>query len=105
MKGVLHELYRACPHAACSIGVGEPHRRAERRTNGSDLPVIAKNGGDVKSITYSPNRVALTSVVEYPDQRSAMKTVAEIQALGTLEFVEIEPQWDLLEFTGLVREA
>jgi hypothetical protein len=23
----------------------------------------------------------------------------------TLEFVEIEPQWDVLEFTGLVRTA
>jgi hypothetical protein len=105
MKGVLHELYRACPRAACSIGLGEPHRRAERRTNGSDLRVIAKNGEDVKAITYSPSRIALTSVVEYPDQRSAMKTVAEMLALGTLEFVEIEPQWDVAEFTGLVREA
>jgi hypothetical protein len=47
----------------------------------------------------------LTSVIEYPDQRSAMKTVAEILALGTIEFVEIEPQWDVVEFTGLVREA
>jgi hypothetical protein len=67
--------------------------------------VIAKNGGDVKAITYSPSRIALTSVVEYPDQRSAMRTVAEILALGTLEFVEIEPQWDVAEFTGLVRGA
>jgi uncharacterized protein with GYD domain len=67
--------------------------------------VIAKNGGDVKAITYSPSRIALTSVVEYPDQRSAMKTAAEILALGTLEYVEIEPQWDVAEFTGLVRAA
>ena len=67
--------------------------------------VIAKNGGDVKAITYSPSRVALTSVIEYPDQRSAMNTVAEILALGTLEFVEIEPQWDVAEFTGLVGRA
>src|SRR5450755_1207518 len=36
-KGVLHELHRACSYAACSIGLGEPHRREERRTNGSDL--------------------------------------------------------------------
>ncbi|MGO9856288.1 MAG: hypothetical protein ACLPYY_14740 [Acidimicrobiales bacterium] len=67
--------------------------------------VIAKNGGDVKAITYSPSRVALTSVIEYPDQRSSMNTVAEILALGTLEFVEIEPQWDVAEFTGLVGRA
>ena len=67
--------------------------------------VIAKNGGDVKAITYSPSRLALTSVIEYPDHRSAMNTVAEILALGTLEFVEIEPQWDVAEFTGLVRDA
>jgi len=67
--------------------------------------VIAKNGGDVKTISYSPSRLALTSVIEYPDQRSAMNTVAEILALGTLEFVEIEPQWDVAEFTGLVRGA
>jgi hypothetical protein len=67
--------------------------------------VIAKNGGDVKAVTYSPSRIALTSLIEYPDQRSAMNTVAEILALGTLEYVEIEPQWDLAEFTGLARAA
>jgi len=67
--------------------------------------VIANNGGDVKSITFSPSHAAFTSVIEYQDQQSAMKTVAEIMALGTLEFVEIEPQWDVLEFTGLVRAA
>ncbi len=67
--------------------------------------VIAKNGGDVKALTYSPGRVALTSVIEYPDQRSAMNTVAEILALGTLEYVEIEPQWDAAEFLGLARAA
>ena len=67
--------------------------------------VIAKNGGDVKAVTYSPSRIALTSLIEYPDQRSAMNTVAEILALGTLEYVEIEPQWDLAEFTGLARVA
>ena len=67
--------------------------------------VIANNGGDVKTITFSPSHNALTSVIEYPDQRAAMNTVAEILALGTLEFVEIEPQWDVLEFTGLVRAA
>jgi hypothetical protein len=67
--------------------------------------VIAQNGGDVKSITYSPSRVALTSVIEYPDQQSAMKSVAEILALGTLEYVEIEPQWDVAEFLGLARGA
>jgi uncharacterized protein with GYD domain len=67
--------------------------------------VIGRNGGDVKSITFSPTHSAVTSVIEYPDQQSAMKTVAEIMALGTLEFVEIEPQWDLLEFTGLARAA
>ena len=67
--------------------------------------VIAKNGGEVKSITYSPTRIALTSVIEYPDQQSAMKTAAEILALGTLEYVEIEPQWDVAEFIGLAQGA
>ena len=67
--------------------------------------VIAKNGGEVKTVTYSPSRIALTSVIEYPDQRSAMNTVAEILALGTLEYVEIEPQWDVAEFVGLARAA
>jgi hypothetical protein len=47
----------------------------------------------------------LTSVIEYPDQLSAMTTVAEILALGTLEYVEIEPLWDVVDFTGLVRSA
>jgi uncharacterized protein with GYD domain len=67
--------------------------------------VIARNGGDVKSVTFSPSHSAITSVIEYPEQHAAMKTVAEIMALGTLEFVEIEPQWDVIEFTGLVRAA
>ena len=53
--------------------------------------VIAKNGGDVKAVTYSPSRIALTSVIEYPDQRSAMNTAAEILALGTLESLRSSP--------------
>ena len=65
--------------------------------------VIAKNGGDVKAVACSPSRIALTSVIEYPDQRSAMNTAAEILALGTLAYVEIEPQWDVAEFVALNR--
>ena len=67
--------------------------------------VIGKNGGDVKAVAFSPSHYAITSVIEYPDQLSAMTTVAEILALGMLEFVEIEPLWDVVEFTGLARSA
>ena len=67
--------------------------------------VIARNGGEVKSVTFSPSHAAITSVVDYPDQQAAMKSIAEIMALGTLEFVEIEPQWDVIEFTALARAA
>ena len=67
--------------------------------------VIGKNGGDVKAVAFSPSHNAITSVIEYPDQLSAMTTVAEILALGTLEYVEIEPLWDVVQFTGLARSA
>jgi hypothetical protein len=34
-----------------------------------------------------------------------MAGVAGILALGTLEFVSLEPLWDVAEFIGLVRSA
>ena len=92
-KGALHELHRAFPHQAGSIGLGDPRDQQNDAQTAAIYAVIAKTGGDVKAVTYSPSRIALTPVIEYPDQRSAMKTVAEILALGTLEYVEIEPQW------------
>jgi hypothetical protein len=67
--------------------------------------VIGKHGGDVKVVSFSPNQLALTSVIEYPDEQSAKLSVAGILALGTLEFVSIETLWDVLEWVGMVRAA
>ena len=67
--------------------------------------VIGKHGGDVKVVSFSPSENALTSVIEYPDEHSAKQSVAEILALGTLEFVAIETLWDVIEWVGMVRAA
>ena len=67
--------------------------------------VIGKHGGDVKVVSYSPSESALTSVIEYPDEQAAKLSVAEILALGTLEFVTIETLWDVIEWVGMVRAA
>jgi hypothetical protein len=45
--------------------------------------VIGKFGGDVKVVSFSPSQIALTSVIEYPDEESAKRSVAGILALGT----------------------
>ena len=67
--------------------------------------VIAKHAGDVAVVSYSPSQMALTSVIEYPDEKSAQRSVAEILALNTLEFVSIETLWDVVEWVGMVRAA
>jgi hypothetical protein len=67
--------------------------------------VIAKHKGDVAVVSYSPSQMALTSVIEYPDEKSAQRSVAEILALNTLEFVSIETLWDVVEWVGMVRAA
>lgn len=67
--------------------------------------VIDKHGGDVKVVSFSPSETALTSVIEYPDEQSAMRSVAAIVALGTLEFVTIEALWDVGEWVTMLREA
>lgn len=67
--------------------------------------VIGKHGGDVKVVSFSPSEYALTSVIEYPDEASAQRSVAEILALGTLEFVTIEALWDVGEWVAMLREA
>ena len=67
--------------------------------------VIGRFGGDVKVVSFSPSAVALTSVIEYPDEESAKRSVAGILALGTLEFVAIEGLWDVVEWVGMIRAA
>jgi len=67
--------------------------------------VIGGNGGDVQSLGFSPHHICLTSVISYPDEASAQKAVAEIVALGTLEFVSIEHLWDIGEWTAAMRAA
>jgi len=67
--------------------------------------VIAEHKGDVKVVSFSPSQVALTSVIEYPSEESAQRSVAGILALNTLEFVSIETLWDVVEWVGIVRAA
>lgn len=59
----------------------------------------------MKVVGFNPNDTLLTSVIEYPDDASAKRSVAGILALGTLEFVSIETLWDVVEWVGMVREA
>ena len=67
--------------------------------------IIGKCGGDVKVVSFSPSQTALTSVIEYPDEEAAKRSVAGIIALGTLEFVSIETLWDIVEWVAMVRAA
>jgi uncharacterized protein with GYD domain len=67
--------------------------------------VIGECGGAVKVVAFSPSELALTSVIEYPDEKSAQQSIARILALGTLEFVSIESLWDLGDWIGMVRAA
>jgi hypothetical protein len=67
--------------------------------------VIEANGGDAKVTSFSPSHLGLVSVIDYPDEKSAQKAVAEIQALGTLEFVSMHHLWDLAEYTAATRAA
>ncbi|MCU0268375.1 MAG: GYD domain-containing protein [Acidimicrobiales bacterium] len=66
---------------------------------------IARNGGEMKAVGVSPSAMNMASIVEYPDEASAQRSVAEIMALGTLEFVSIETLWDLGSWTAMLREA
>jgi hypothetical protein len=52
--------------------------------------VIGKHGGKVLSVGFSPTQANLVSVIEYPDELSAQKSVAGILALRTLDFQSIE---------------
>ena len=67
--------------------------------------VIGKHGGNVLTVGFSPSQVNLVSVIEYPDEQSAQRSVAGILALGTLEFQSIEQLWDIVEWVTMVREA
>lgn len=67
--------------------------------------VIGKHGGDVKVVAWQPSKVCLVSVIEYPDEKSAQQSVAEIAALGTLEFESIDALWDVGEWTSMMRAA
>ena len=67
--------------------------------------IIAKHGGDVKLVSFAPTSNALVSAIEYPDLASAQGSVAEILALGTLEYVSVEQLWDVVEWTQMLRKA
>jgi hypothetical protein len=66
---------------------------------------IERNGGEMKAVGVSPSAMNMASVIEYPDEASAQKAVAEIMALGTLEFISIESLWDLGDWTAMLRAA
>jgi hypothetical protein len=67
--------------------------------------VIAKHNGNVLSVGFSPSQANLVSVIDYPDEESAQRSVAGIIALRTLEFESIEHLWDVVEWTTMVRDA
>jgi hypothetical protein len=67
--------------------------------------VIGRHGGDVKVVSFAPSDVSLVSVIEYPDELSAKRSIAEILALETLEYVSVEALWDVVEWVGMVRAA
>jgi len=67
--------------------------------------VIAKHGGDVKVTAYSAVTGCLLSIIAYPDEQAAMRSVADVWALRTLEFVSVEGLWDIGEWTSIVRAA
>ncbi len=69
------------------------------------LGAVAEAGGDIKVTAFSPDHMALLSVIEYPDEKSGQRAVAAIVALGTLEFVSHHNLWDLGEWTAMLREA
>jgi hypothetical protein len=69
------------------------------------LDAIAKNNGDIKVTAFSADHMALVSVIEYPDEMSGRRAVADILALGTLEFVSHHCLWDLGEWTTMLRDA
>lgn len=67
--------------------------------------VIGQHGGDVKLVAFNPSDVTLTSVIEYPDEESAKRSVAGVLALRTLEYVSVEVLWDIADWTAMVRNA
>lgn len=67
--------------------------------------LIDKHGGKVLTVGFSPNQANLVSVIDYPDEMSAQRSVADILALRTLEYQSIEQLWDVTAWTSLVREA
>ncbi len=68
--------------------------------------MIAEHLGDVKVMSFRPSEHALISVIEYPDEGSAKRSVAGILALNTLEFLSVvEALWDVIEWVGMLRAA
>lgn len=67
--------------------------------------VIGRHGGDVKVVAFCPSDTTLLSVIEYPDDLAARKSVAGILALRTLEFVSVDALWDIGEWVTIAREA
>ena len=66
---------------------------------------IERHGGEMKAVGVSPSAMNMVSVIEYPDEASAQRAVAEIMALGTLEFESIETLWDVADWTSQLRAA
>ena len=54
---------------------------------------------------FCPSDTTLVSVIEYPDELSAKRSVAGILALQSLEFVSVDHLWDIIEWVGIVRET
>jgi hypothetical protein len=67
--------------------------------------VVDRNGGSVKVTAVSPSHMATISVIEYPDDAAAIRAVAGVQALGTLQFDSVHHIWDLAEYRGLLVEG
>ena len=96
------QLSRTTPIAEAWQNISDEQNDAQ---TAAIYAVIAQHGGDVKVVSYSPSQMALTSVVEYPDEEAAQRSVAGILALNTLQFASIETLWDVVEWVGMVRAA
>jgi hypothetical protein len=67
--------------------------------------VVDKNGGSVKVTAVSPSHMSTVSVIEYPDADAALRSVAGVTALGTLQFDSVHHVWDLAEYRTLFQEG
>jgi uncharacterized protein with GYD domain len=73
---------------------------------GEVLAVVDKNGGSLQANALSPSHnMMAVAIVDYPDERAAMRAVAQVQALGTLEFDSIHHLWDTADYRAAISEA